>query len=183
MKATQVFALVAFTFSLFVLHVPHTAAQTNTGIIYAVTQNDDLLWYRHDGRNDGTFKSASNGGSKVGNGWNFKHVFSGGDGIIYAITQNDEHLLWYRHDGRNDGTFRWASNEGRKVGNGWNFKHVFSGGDGIIYAITRNDASCGTAMTGATMALSGGPPTRAGRLATDGISSRCSPEAMESSMR
>lgn len=32
-----------------------------------------------------------------------KQVFSGGDGIIYALMDNGD-LLWYRHDGRTDGT-------------------------------------------------------------------------------
>jgi hypothetical protein len=102
------------------------------GAIYAIVDNGDLLWYGHDGRNDGTFRWAVNSvhpelnGRKVGNGWNVKQVFSGGDGIIYAITQNND-LMWYRHDGRNDGTFRWAFNEGKKVGNGWSVKQVFSG--------------------------------------------------------
>ncbi len=104
-------------------------------VIYAITENRDLLWYRHDGRNDGSFRWASNEGKKVGNGWNAKEVFSGGGGIIYAIQDNGD-LLWYRHDGRNDGSFKWASNAGKKVSTGWNgFSTVFSGGDGVIYAI------------------------------------------------
>jgi Tachylectin len=99
----------------------------------------DLMWYRHDGRNDGSFRWAFSEGKKVGVGWgNLKHVFSGGDGVIYAITDNGD-LMWYRHDGRNDGSFRWAFSEGKKVGVGWgSFKHVFSGGDGVIYAIANN---------------------------------------------
>ena len=96
------------------------------GIIYAVTDNNDLMWYRHDGRTDGTFRWAFNKGKKVGNGWSVKHIFSGGDGIIYAVTDNND-LMWYRHEGRTDGTFRWAFNEGKKVGNGWSVKQVFSG--------------------------------------------------------
>src|SRR5436190_7696640 len=96
------------------------------GIIYAITQNNDLLWYRHEGRNDGTFRWASSEGKKVASGWNVKAAFSAGGGIIYALMQNND-LLWNRHDGRNDGTSRWASNEGRKVGNQWNVKYVFSG--------------------------------------------------------
>ncbi|MFE1744058.1 tachylectin-related carbohydrate-binding protein, partial [Coleofasciculus sp. H7-2] len=104
------------------------------GIIYAVMDNGDLKWYRHDGRADGTFRwTAGDGGKKVGTGWNFKQVFSGGDGIIYGIKDNGD-LMWYRHDGRADGTFRWTAGDGgKKVGTGWNFKQVFSGGDGIIY--------------------------------------------------
>ncbi len=47
------------------------------GVIYAIMDNGDLLWYRHDGRGDGSFTWASNEGKKVGNGWNAKQVFSG----------------------------------------------------------------------------------------------------------
>jgi hypothetical protein len=72
---------------------------------------------------------------KVGSGWDFKHVFSGGDGIIYAINTNND-LMWARHEGRYDGSFRWTSDM-KKVASGWNFKHVFSGNDGVIYAIPR----------------------------------------------
>jgi outer membrane protein assembly factor BamB len=95
------------------------------GLIYGVADNGDLMWYRHEGRNDGTFKWTSNEGRKVGQGWNARQVFSGGDGIIYAVMNNGD-LMWYRHEGRNDGTFRWTSNEGRKVGHGWTFKQVFA---------------------------------------------------------
>jgi len=55
-----------------------------------------------------------------------KQVFSGGDGVIYAITHNGD-LQWFRHDGRGDGSFRWADTEARKIGVGWNFKQLFSG--------------------------------------------------------
>lgn len=115
--------------------------------IYAITSENKLLWYRHNGINDGSFNWK--GPQQVGTGWNFKHVFSGGDGIIYAIerevaagiTLNGKsvpasggRLLWFRHVGQADGTFKW---EGPKtVGTGWgSFKDVFYGGDGIIYAI------------------------------------------------
>jgi Tachylectin len=96
------------------------------GPIYTIMNNGDLMWFRHDGRNDGSFRWAFNEGKKVGNGWNVRHVFSGGDGIIYTIMNNGD-LMWFRHDGRNDGSFRWAFDEGRKVGNGWNVRQVFSG--------------------------------------------------------
>jgi Tachylectin len=74
----------------------------------------------------GSATRASNQGKKVGNGWNAKQVFSGDDGVIYALMDNGD-LLWNRHDGRGDGSFTWASNQGKKVGNGWNAKQVFSG--------------------------------------------------------
>jgi hypothetical protein len=62
----------------------------------------------------------------VGVGWAFKHVFSGGGGVIYTINDNND-LLWYRHDGFRDGTFRWAVSTGKKVGNGWSVKDIFPG--------------------------------------------------------
>jgi len=106
----------------------------SNGIIYAVTSNNDLMWYRHDGRYNGSFTWASEG-RKVGQGWDMKQIFAGGGGVIYAVTSGGD-LLWYRHDGRGDGSFKWAADAGKKVGNGWNFKQVFSGGDGVIYGIT-----------------------------------------------
>ena len=98
----------------------------SNGVIYGVTDTNDLTWYRHDGREDGTFRWTFNEGRKVGVGWSFKQLFSGGDGVIYGVTDTND-LMWYRHDGREDGTFRWTFNEGRKVGVGWNFKQLFSG--------------------------------------------------------
>ena len=52
-------------------------AHEGNGVIYAVMDNGDLMWFRHEGRTDGTFRWASNEGRKVGNGWNPKQVFSG----------------------------------------------------------------------------------------------------------
>jgi len=102
---------------------PQFMAQTPVGsraVIYAVADNNDLLWYRHDGRGDGSTSWTEP--KKVGNGWNFKEVFYGGGGVIYAITPSGD-LLWYRHDGHGDGSTRWT--EPKKVGNGWNFRFVF----------------------------------------------------------
>lgn len=104
------------------------------GVIYAIGDSGDLMWFRHEGRGDGTFKWVDNNPRLVGTGWKFEHVFDGGDGILYAINANHD-LLWFRHDGRDDGSVRWALAEGRKVGDGWKVKRVFSGGDGVIYAI------------------------------------------------
>jgi hypothetical protein len=115
---------------------PTTQLSSPGDVIYALTADNELLWYSHSGRKDGSFRWATDP-KKVGTGWNVKHVFSGGDGVIYAITDNGD-LLWNRHDGRNDGSFKWAADNGKKVGSDWNYKHVFSGGDGVIYAITDN---------------------------------------------
>lgn len=50
------------------------------GVIYAVASNGGLLWYRHDGRNDGSEAWAS-GAKKIGHGWDgFTMVFTGDSG-------------------------------------------------------------------------------------------------------
>jgi len=79
------------------------------------------------GRDDGTFRW--DGPKKVGSGWGgFTKLFSGGDGVIYAVQDNGD-LVWYRHDGHNDGSFRWAAAAAKKVGSGWykfTLKQVFT---------------------------------------------------------
>jgi hypothetical protein len=113
------------------------ASVTGTNaVIYAVTANDDLLWYSHTGRVDGTRRWRSDTGQAVGTGWNFTRVFPGDNGVVYGINQADE-LMWYRHVGRGDGTFTW-SDAPKRVGTGWRFTHVFPAAGGVIYAI--NDA-------------------------------------------
>ncbi|HEX8231701.1 MAG TPA: tachylectin-related carbohydrate-binding protein, partial [Chloroflexia bacterium] len=91
--------------------------------------NGDLMWYRHDGQDDGSFVWRYSEGKKVGVGWDFKQVFYGGPGspgIIYGVLPNGD-LMWYRHEGREDGSFTWTYSEGKKVGVGWDFKQVFFG--------------------------------------------------------
>jgi Tachylectin/Astacin (Peptidase family M12A) len=124
---------------------------------YIPASGGELKWYRHDGRDDGSFYWGYQSGNVVGYGWNaFDQVFSGGDGVIYGLTPyvpghysdtygggwipaSGGQLKWYRHTGQIDGTFRWAAGSGNVVGTGWNFKKVFSGGDGVIYAVDNNN--------------------------------------------
>jgi hypothetical protein len=47
------------------------------GVIYGIANNNDLMWYRHDGRANGTPTWASGTGKKVGSGWTFSRVFAG----------------------------------------------------------------------------------------------------------
>lgn len=65
---------------------PKQVFSGDDGILYAIMSNGDLMWYRHDGRDDGTFKWADAKGRKVGVGWNVKHVFAGAGGVIYAVS-------------------------------------------------------------------------------------------------
>jgi Tachylectin len=132
------------------------------GVIYAVDQEGQLLWYKHDAHligsgleTPGAWHASS--AIVVQKDWNnLKQVFSGGQGVIYAVT-NDGRLLWYRHNRylnavrapwtvlasrpaavREGLRVQWERSwEGPKeVGSGWNFKHVFSSGGGALYAVT-----------------------------------------------
>jgi len=113
---------------------PPILPEESNGVIYALSDNNDLVWYYHTGREDGSFNWKTPQSMIVGTGWNFKQVFPADNGVIYAITSSGD-VFWYHHDGWRDGSFRWAS-EGKKIAVGWNFEHVFSGGGGVIYAIT-----------------------------------------------
>jgi hypothetical protein len=101
----------------------------------SVTVSGDLLWYRHDGWQDGT--EAMVGRNIVGHGgWQqYKSVFASSDGVLYAIS-TDGNLYWYRHDGWKNGTEAMA---GRNIvgHGGWQqYKSVFASSDGVLYAIS-----------------------------------------------
>jgi hypothetical protein len=67
-------------------------------------------------------------------GWaGFKFLFSGGDGIIYAVNQQGQ-LLFYR-DSTQDGTGDVDTPSVIGQGGWADFKFLFSGGNGIIYAV------------------------------------------------
>ena len=82
------------------------------GVIYAVSDSNELLWYLHTGYTDGSFAWASKDPKVVGNGWKFKQLFPGGGGVIYAINDQGE-LFWYRHDGRATGDYRWGADRAK----------------------------------------------------------------------
>ncbi|MEV6581239.1 tachylectin-related carbohydrate-binding protein [Streptomyces sp. NPDC051582] len=111
------------------------------GVIYGITPNGNLQWYRHDGWSDGSNRwTAGAGGKNIGGGFNkYSTVFSGGGGVIYGITPSGD-LQWYRHNGWSDGSNRWTEGAvagGNNVGGGWNiYSTVFSAGRGVIYGIT-----------------------------------------------
>jgi hypothetical protein len=99
----------------------------NQGIIYAINQAGDLLFYRDLARN-GTANWAFNGvGQAIGTGWSaFTELFSGGLGIIYAISPEGS-LLYYQDQAQN-GTARWAYNgQGQRIGSGWTVERLGAG--------------------------------------------------------
>jgi len=108
------------------------------GVIYAVTPEGKLRWYRHTGFING--RATLDGPREVGRGWGgLRHVFSMGDGVIYTITP-DGKLRWYRHVAHRTGgglETQGSWEGGREVGHGWEgLRQVFAAGRGVIYAVT-----------------------------------------------
>jgi Tachylectin len=91
-----------------------------------------LLFYR-DTTQNGTGDVDTPGVIGQGGWENFKFLFSGGNGIIYAVNPEGQ-LLFYR-DNTQNGT--GDVNTPSVIGlGGWaDFKFLFSGGNGIIYAV------------------------------------------------
>ncbi len=93
------------------------------GVIYAididVKGNGRLLYFKDLARN-GSEVWAFGGGAQVlsNSGWeNYTWVFSGGDGILYAIGTNGD-LLFFRDEAR-DGSVRWSfGGVPQKIGQG-----------------------------------------------------------------
>ncbi len=86
------------------------------GIVYVITPDGRLLWYKHLGHADGA--KAWQGPIEIaGGGWgDFKNAFAAGDGIIYATTRAGK-LVRYRHTGYLTGTRTWEP--GREVAADW----------------------------------------------------------------
>ena len=86
--------------------VAHVFAAGN-GVIYAITDGGELRWYRHGGYRVGggleTWEPQNTGYRVVGHGWSgVRHVFWGGNGVIYAVMPDGE-LRWYKHNGYPNG--------------------------------------------------------------------------------
>jgi hypothetical protein len=127
------------------------------GVLYGIGTDGSLRWYRQNDVAEPETLLAAGGGTRsrtgiatqvltapshftgpnvVGQNWGqFVHVFSTGEGVIYAVDPQGR-LWWYKHRGYLTGTQDW---EGPKqVGNGWAaFRKIFSSSEGYIYALTQ----------------------------------------------
>jgi hypothetical protein len=112
------------------------------GIIYAITQDGQLLWWKHKnwltGTTDTPFgETAWEGPKVVGVGWgDLKHVFSGGNSVIYVVTKEGA-VKWFQHYGSADGRFEWKGPFDVTSGL-TNYTKMFSVGKGLIYGVEPN---------------------------------------------
>ena len=93
-----------------------------------------LLFYR-DNTQNGTGDVDTPGVIGQGGWEEFKFLFSGGNGIIYAVNQQGQ-LLFYR-DNTQNGTGDVDTPSVIGLGGWADFKFLFSGGNGIIYAVNQ----------------------------------------------
>ena len=108
------------------------------GMIYAVDSTGTFRWYQDLARN-GTNDACAGGGNwaggnAMGTGWSgYKHIFYGGDGIIYAVDPSGN--LRFCQDVGLNGSFDTVTCP--VIGTGWgDMRQVFStGAPGVIYAI------------------------------------------------
>lgn len=94
-------------------HYKHYLSDGNN-IIYAIDEIGDLYYYRFMGfdANGVPFWENALHPIVIGNSFDFLHLFSGKDGVVYGVNKNGQ-LFWYKDLGRN-GSKNWA-NDGRGV--------------------------------------------------------------------
>jgi hypothetical protein len=124
------------------------------GVILAVQQNGDLLWYRYQGNGEhdptGSTGWHENSGNPIGNGWHGFHdliVFPRAGRLLarplrlLVVAANGD-LLWYSYSGSGEsditGATGWHENSGNPIGNGWqNLRHMHGSGN-VIFAVAQN---------------------------------------------
>jgi hypothetical protein len=94
------------------------------GVIFAVSPNGELHWYRSNGDGNRDISTSSgwhpNSGNRIGNGWQgFPFLIGGGNGAILAVAANGD-LHWFRYDGSGEedvsGATGWHPNSGNIIG-------------------------------------------------------------------
>jgi hypothetical protein len=107
-------------------------------VIYGLTPEGQLKWYRHDGSGDGT--AAFKGPLDVPAAWNwnsYTKLIPAAEGVIYGLTP-DGQLVWHRHMDILNGTPRWEGP--RTVASGWGqYQRIVSSGQGVLYAVSATD--------------------------------------------
>ncbi len=107
------------------------------GVLYGIDADGTLRWYRHLDPVGGTPQwQATRFGAVIGAGWTrFRHVVSGGAGVLYAV-EPDGRLTWWRHLGAPDGSTTWAVGSGTVIGNGFDrCVRLFGDGAGSLSCI------------------------------------------------
>lgn len=108
------------------------------GVIYALYADGRLKWFKHNGRNDGTYNWADGNGREIGSGWQIHPtVLASQDGQIFGFC-GDGTIWWHKWVLTNaaTGAGYWAPGTNNIIHRGFGqYSYVFGGWDGIFYAV------------------------------------------------
>jgi Tachylectin len=106
-------------------------------VIYALADNGDLLWFRHEGFADG--KNNWSGPSVIARDWRYDAIIAGEGGVIYGRSA-DGRLYWHRHLDPFAGDPGVSGPE--ELTAGWDgFRTIMAANNGVLYGIRSSDAS------------------------------------------
>lgn len=108
---------------------------SSNGVFYTISDDGRLYWHHYSERSGGTWVTGSGKEiPRITTLDTYKHVFSGGRGIIYAVGGDHEGLTFIK-DLKQDGSMVLGTiNLGPQIV--WNkFEHICSVGNGILYGI------------------------------------------------
>jgi hypothetical protein len=102
------------------------------GVVYALTTDGRLLWYRWIGSGWAP-RSSSVIGVGFTPGTRLTNIAVGANGWIYTV-RSDARLVAYQHLGRLTGTASWGNGGGVTLGRGWTADEIIAPqGDGVVY--------------------------------------------------
>jgi hypothetical protein len=142
-------------------------------ILYAVSQDGTLNWYRHDikypnGKSDPTTRLSPP--KAVGSGWagGVRDVMAMGQLGIYSLRE-DGTLTWYWHEGFADGSFNWR--DSRDIAKGLTgFTQIVAQDEGVLYGLIEGDPGIFWGITKNYDAKKGPPSASVGlRLTSETI--------------
>ncbi|MFS8098756.1 hypothetical protein LFM09_16620 [Lentzea alba] len=108
------------------------------GVIYALYADGRLKWFKHLGRDNGTYSWADGNGREIGSGWQIHTtVLASQDGQVFGFC-GDGTLWWHKWVLTNaaTGAGYWAPGTNNIIHRGFGqYSYVFGGWDGIFYAV------------------------------------------------
>ncbi|MFD9705627.1 N,N-dimethylformamidase beta subunit family domain-containing protein [Lentzea sp. NPDC059081] len=108
------------------------------GIIYALYADGRLKWFKHLGRQSGTYDWADGNGREIGSGWQIHPtVLASQDGQLFGFC-GDGTLWWHKWVLTNPATGEgyWAPGTNNVIHTGFGqYSYVFGGWDGVFYAV------------------------------------------------
>lgn len=114
-----------------------SATADGVGNIYLVTLEGNVYWYR-DVKRDGSPGSLEGPRTVGTDGWNFyRYVFSGDDGIVYAVNDRKNEMYEYRDDSQNGSQLRAVQTMHPNF-TWWRYYTLFNGGPNVVYGVFWN---------------------------------------------